>query len=1295
MPILAQNQNKRSESRGHNGGTGTFDAWLKIPRVDALPSPVAPEGNIVYDRSSQAIYVSTGTAWVLAGGSTVLPAPLESIASLATVADDMLYTTAPDTYATTGISAQGRLLVADTTAAQQRATMGVVIGVDVQGWDSALESLSTLATAADTMIYTTAPDTYSTTALTPYARTLLDDGSATDARATLDVPQKPAASTTSAVARWANGTGQALLNSGVLVSGANDVTGVQGLEVNGNLTMPGGGTLDGITAVERQQVANIDATTISTASWQYVGAMDQSVATTATPAFTGLGAGGQRITAVADPTGATDAANKQYVDLAAGAGLVPIEACQLATAGAVLPNAPAYAHPAETLTATVNGQITVDATLGVNGDRILVKDQADNRENGPYLVTQQGNAGAPYILTRTTDFNQAATPISQNTYILIQGGATLTNSAWTLDATVNTISPLTDAVVWNEFSGPTAAYTGGNGINIAANVVSVDATADFAFPAGQLGLAAPVSVANGGTGTTTLTANNVLVTNGAGNAVVTAQAAPTGAFVGTTDAQVLTNKTLTATTNACRATQIGTTGANVVVGGSAPPPGAGYFLLSTGAAAATWQAFASAQPARTFLVSATGGTHTTIAAALAAAAALVPPPSAANPAVVHVGPGTYNEANPLVVPQNTALAAIDAFSTVVVTPATSTALAVVQCGSGSPVFGITASGASAAGGVGFDIPAGSVDTLVDHCQVIDCETGVRCTGPGTRALLTTCIFGLTAPGFMARCVYVRSGGLLLGTTMRGEGSAGVTISRGVLVEGTGGGSGSAARITDMVSAYCDRAFVVENGAVGQEAMLELASCQTRFAQSDALYVGADAIMTCVSTFAEYTAAGARDLNVSAASGQFYGTANRLRADLFALDPGATVVSQAVNTKQGDQGIDVVGELHVGTHQFPRETCLGGGDSHTVDMHVFGATPALVFTDNTAAASEDDGTTFSLFPGTAVNNAAYIGLSDTAIPNGFMGIKAVGFATAAVYGGATLLWEYWNGAAWTAFTIMARQSGPDYLPRAQVGAFAFLEDQQIRFGMMPSWTTNAVNGVTAWWVRITVTAAPITTVPVLDQIKLHTSRLEVNGDGYVEFFGTARVRSRLPFGLADAQAANLSPGNQDIFVSDNLSCGRIENEFASAANDRIGFITALPDDCDTSMPVRFAWQWYRTSNVTINWIVRWGWTSEGSTIYESTGAAPAVGPNEQSVSKSVPAGGVGQPQTYEQIESLVELDISNMLPTRGGANAFGDPAQGDRLWVSINRPLPPTGGNATLIDLGGEYVRCGNGSYVGV
>jgi len=91
-------------------------------------------------------------------------AGLISIAGLTTAADTMIYTTASDVYATTGLTAAGRDLLDDATAGDQLTTLGA------QPVDAGLTSIAGLTTAADEMIYTTALDVYATTSLTETGR---------------------------------------------------------------------------------------------------------------------------------------------------------------------------------------------------------------------------------------------------------------------------------------------------------------------------------------------------------------------------------------------------------------------------------------------------------------------------------------------------------------------------------------------------------------------------------------------------------------------------------------------------------------------------------------------------------------------------------------------------------------------------------------------------------------------------------------------------------------------------------------------------------------------------------------------------------------------------------------------------------------------------------------------------------------------------------------------------------------------------------------------------------------------
>jgi hypothetical protein len=96
-----------------------------------------------------------------------------------------------------------------------------------------------------------------------------------------------------------------------------------------------------------------------------------------------------KLTSVADPTSAQDAATKNYVDNAVS-GLSWKQAVRVATAAA-----------GTLATSFANGS-TVDGVTLATGDRILIKDQSTGSENGIYVVAA---SGAP---TRATDADTGA-----------------------------------------------------------------------------------------------------------------------------------------------------------------------------------------------------------------------------------------------------------------------------------------------------------------------------------------------------------------------------------------------------------------------------------------------------------------------------------------------------------------------------------------------------------------------------------------------------------------------------------------------------------------------------------------------------------------------------------------------------------------------------------------------------------------------------------------------------------------------------------------------------------------------
>jgi hypothetical protein len=128
--------------------------------------------------------IATGTT-VYRDGNSISGAPVTAISGLTPAADRIAYYTSglspanTATAAMTTLTSYARTLLDDADAATARTTLSA------QASDATLTALAGLTTAADRLPYFTGVDTASVATLTSYARTLLDDGDAATARATL------------------------------------------------------------------------------------------------------------------------------------------------------------------------------------------------------------------------------------------------------------------------------------------------------------------------------------------------------------------------------------------------------------------------------------------------------------------------------------------------------------------------------------------------------------------------------------------------------------------------------------------------------------------------------------------------------------------------------------------------------------------------------------------------------------------------------------------------------------------------------------------------------------------------------------------------------------------------------------------------------------------------------------------------------------------------------------------------------------------------------------------------------
>ena len=225
------------------------------------------------------------------------------------------------------------------------------------------------------------------------------------------------------------------------------------------------------------------------------------------------------------PVSNTDIVNKQYAD-AIASGIHFHEAVDLATTAALPANTynNGTSGVGATLTANANGALSVDSTVTVVGNRVLVKNEVTQANNGVYTVTQVGSAGTPYILTRATDFNTAGTGVNQideGDFFLVTSGTANINTAW-VQQTPPPITVGTTAIVFQQFAAP-ITYTAGTGLSESPSYTFNIANTGTAGTYGSAS-AVPVFVTNAQGQVTSVTNTNIAISGSAVSGNITGQA---------------------------------------------------------------------------------------------------------------------------------------------------------------------------------------------------------------------------------------------------------------------------------------------------------------------------------------------------------------------------------------------------------------------------------------------------------------------------------------------------------------------------------------------------------------------------------------------------------------------------------------------------------------------------------------------------------------------------------------------------------------------------------------------------
>jgi hypothetical protein len=162
------------------------------------------------------------------------------------------------------------------------------------------------------------------------------------------------------------------------------------------------------------------------------------------------------------PSNASDVTNKSYVDGLVGSGVYWKEPARVAS------------------TANVNisnpGTDTFDGVQIASGDRIVLKDQSSQSENGVYDFN-----GSSSALTRSSDANSADE--LNGLAIFVKEGSANADQGYVQTSEIANLG--SDNVVFAQFTG-LGQITAGNGLSKSGNTLSVDAGDGLAFDGGQL-----------------------------------------------------------------------------------------------------------------------------------------------------------------------------------------------------------------------------------------------------------------------------------------------------------------------------------------------------------------------------------------------------------------------------------------------------------------------------------------------------------------------------------------------------------------------------------------------------------------------------------------------------------------------------------------------------------------------------------------------------------------------------------------------------------------------------------------
>lgn len=992
--------------------------------------------------------------------------------------NEIIYSTSATTFNKTNITSFGRSLFQTSSVNSLKSLLGLTIGTNVQAYSTSLNSISNLNIPSDNVLYTSGLNTFSYSPITSYARsTILTATNVSDLANAVGGVVGPSSSTLHAIARYIDTSGSEIENSSCTISDAGEIS-CTTLSVGGN-------TIDSSIV---SSLSNID-NSISTTNWNRLAALNQNLLTTSTPTFAQLnldgniGMSNNKITDLAIPTVSTDAANKAYVDSVGVGNVDYFGIINLVTTSAL----PSLTGGTNTLTGSSNGILTVDGVPCISGYVILVKNQVTDTQNGIYSMTTPGTLSQAFVLTRFPGYTNG-TVLSNRTRFFVSEGTKI-YTEWIMNAHTVGTSPTITQITSNTTISP------GNGLELVSAQYNVKTPGGvgniYINGSNQVDINGTLSIDKGGSNASSYTTNKLLYYDGTSfvSSSITEGSLPT--LLGT---ETLENKTISNINNTVSADAIyyksgGDIANKVIIDNSPSSTGQSLQIYSLSPNKARWITPTIDINSVTSKTSPNGGDYLIVYDTTSSANRKItrtnflngitpslPLGSASNPYIVSAQGGNYTTIQDCIDFLN--ISPTEG-ATVLIYPGTYTFTSLVLPNN-TTILGlnnVVIDGYFTISS-GVNVYIQNITFDVTHQNVsINCQGGnVNCKDIkfiGSNLNSFPLLINNSTISIL-RDINVKCS---CNSVLYIYGTSNADVDSVYLLEGNCtsllslGTTGiiNANKIKCIGGTLVSLVFI---GIPGYVYLNEIESINDY--STNGIYVNGN----CLSLVARNInlKCSSADIYVHSSSGTYY-----IEGVYYTEDINSSV--DVIRIKKNENGVGIRANSY-----------FGGADESN---KIFTYTPSSYTVQTTNFTAFSNLTTSILYIG---NNSQ---------------IQAIEIicSTALNLGSGSILFQYWNGSSYSTLKSLCVKDN--------VVSNRFpLGKSYIRFNNVNDWTTNTINSITKFWVKITILSA-ITTSPVITSIKCLDNLMKIDDNGRILRFGANEEYTYKDCSLSNVSACTLS------------------------------------------------------------------------------------------------------------------------------------------------------------------------------